>query len=129
MTRIFNPPHPGETLRDDVLPALGLSVTEAASQLGVTRAALSRILHGHAGISPDMALRLEAWLGEDGGGGPICGSRSSRPTIRGGRARKARRRWRERRRARDGAPAGFARQGQYRLGSPGGRVLKRLWTQ
>ncbi|MBJ9590212.1 HigA family addiction module antitoxin [Burkholderia seminalis] len=68
MTRIFNPPHPGETLRDDVLPALGLSVTEAASQLGVTRAALSRILHGHAGISPDMALRLEAWLGEDGGG-------------------------------------------------------------
>ncbi|MGU7783398.1 HigA family addiction module antitoxin [Burkholderia sp. PU8-34] len=68
MTRMSNPPHPGETLRDDVLPALGLTVTEAAAQLGVTRAALSRILHGHAGISPEMALRLEAWLGEDNGG-------------------------------------------------------------
>ena len=69
MNRIFNAPHPGETLRDDVLPALGLTVTEAASQLGVTRAALSRILHRHAGISPEMALRLEAWLGEENGGG------------------------------------------------------------
>ncbi|KVW17332.1 LacI family transcriptional regulator [Burkholderia cepacia] len=68
MNRIFNPPHRGDTLRDDVLPALGLTVTEAASQLGVTRAALSRILHGHAGISPEMALRLEAWLGEENGG-------------------------------------------------------------
>lgn len=88
MNRIFNPPHPGDTLRDDVLPALGLTITEAASQLGVTRAALSRILHRHAGISPEMALRLEAWLGEEngGGGGPICGSRSRRPTICGGRA-------------------------------------------
>nr|WP_241020599.1 HigA family addiction module antitoxin [Burkholderia sp. Ac-20345] len=68
MTRIFNPPHPGETLRDDVLPAFGLTVAEAAAQLGVTRAALSRILCGRAGISPEMALRLEAWLGEDNGG-------------------------------------------------------------
>ena len=40
MTTMFNPPHPGETLREDVLPALGLTVTEAAAQLGVTRAAL-----------------------------------------------------------------------------------------
>ncbi|AKL99697.1 HigA family addiction module antitoxin [Burkholderia pyrrocinia] len=64
----FQSAHPGEALRDDVLPALGLTVTEAAAQLGVTRAALSRILHGHAGISPEMALRLEAWLGEDNGG-------------------------------------------------------------
>ncbi|MDC6133500.1 HigA family addiction module antitoxin [Burkholderia gladioli] len=46
MTRISNPPHPGETLREDVLPALGLTVTEAAAQLGVTRAALSRVLNG-----------------------------------------------------------------------------------
>ncbi len=44
MTRIHNPPHPGETLREDVLPALGLSVTDAAAQLGVTRAALSRVV-------------------------------------------------------------------------------------
>ncbi|VWC41503.1 LacI family transcriptional regulator [Burkholderia seminalis] len=77
MTRIFNPPHPGETLRDDVLPALGLSVTEAASQLGVTRAALSRILHGHAGISPSHAAsRSVARRGRRGV--PLCVSSSVR---------------------------------------------------
>jgi addiction module HigA family antidote len=59
---MFNPPHPGETLREDVLPALGLSVTQAASELGVNRVTLSRILNGKAGISVDFALRLEAWL-------------------------------------------------------------------
>lgn len=68
MSDMNNPPHPGETLREDVLPALGLTVTEAARQLGVTRSALSRILNGRAAISPDMALRLEAWLGEQHGG-------------------------------------------------------------
>lgn len=68
MTRMFNPPHPGKTLREDVLPALGLTVTEAARQLGVTRTALSRILNGHAAISPDMARRIEAWLGVERGG-------------------------------------------------------------
>jgi addiction module HigA family antidote len=68
MTRMYNPPHPGLTLRDDVLPALGLSVTEAAQQLGVTRAALSRVINGRTGISPEMALRIEAWLGVDRGG-------------------------------------------------------------
>jgi antitoxin HigA-1 len=68
MSTMHNPPHPGETLRDDVLPALGLSVTDAAAQLGVTRAALSRVLNGRAGISPEMALRLERWLGVDNGG-------------------------------------------------------------
>jgi len=60
---MFNPPHPGETLREDVLPALGLTVTEAARQLGVSRVALSRALNGKAAISPDMARRLEAWIG------------------------------------------------------------------
>lgn len=68
MSRMFNPPHPGETLREDVLPALGLNVTQAAEQLGVTRAALSRVLNCRAAISPMMALRLEAWLGIDRGG-------------------------------------------------------------
>ena len=61
MTRMHNPPHPGATLRENVLPALGLSVTEAARQLGVTRAALSRVLNERAAISPAMALRLEGW--------------------------------------------------------------------
>ena len=68
MVRMFNPPHPGLTLRDDVLPALGLSVTEAAQQLGVSRVALSRVLNGRAAISPEMALRIEAWLGLARGG-------------------------------------------------------------
>lgn len=68
MSNMHNPPHPGETLRSDVLPALGLTVTEAANQLGVTRAALSRVLNGKAGISPEMALRLERWLGVEHGG-------------------------------------------------------------
>jgi addiction module HigA family antidote len=68
MSRMHNPPHPGLTLRDDVLPALGLSVTEAAKQLGVTRVTLSRVLNGRAAISPEMALRIEAWLGVGRGG-------------------------------------------------------------
>ncbi len=68
MARMFNPPHPGLTLRDDVLPALGLNVTKAAEQLGVSRVALSRVLNGRAAISPEMALRIEAWLGKERGG-------------------------------------------------------------
>ncbi len=68
MSRMHNPPHPGETLREDILPALGLNVTQAAAQLGVTRAALSRVLNGRAAISPEMALRLEGWLGVKNGG-------------------------------------------------------------
>jgi addiction module HigA family antidote len=68
MSRLFNPPHPGATLREDVLPALGLTVTQAAQQLGVTRSALSRVLNEHAAISPEMALRIEAWLGIERGG-------------------------------------------------------------
>jgi len=68
MTQIHNPPHPGETLREDVLPALGLTVTEAAKQLGVTRAALSRVLNGKASLSPEMALRIENWIGIENGG-------------------------------------------------------------
>ncbi len=68
MSRMFNPPHPGETLREDVLPALSLTVTEASAQLGVTRAALSRVLNGRAAISPMMALRIEGWLGVENGG-------------------------------------------------------------
>ncbi|RXZ36644.1 addiction module antidote protein, HigA family [Oxalobacteraceae bacterium CAVE-383] len=68
MARIHNPSHPGETLREDVLPALNLTVTQAAEQLGVTRAALSRVLNGRAAISPKMALRIEGWLGVENGG-------------------------------------------------------------
>lgn len=68
MSRMHSPPHPGETLREDILPALGLSVTEAAEQLGVARPSLSRVLNGRAAISPEMALRIEKWLGVENGG-------------------------------------------------------------
>ena len=68
LNSMFDPPHPGEILREDVFPEMGLTVTEAASQIGVSRVALSRVLNGHAAISPDMAIRLEAWLGVENGG-------------------------------------------------------------
>jgi addiction module HigA family antidote len=54
------PTHPGAILREDVLPELGLTVTAVAEHLGVSRVTLSRVLHEHAAISPNLALRLEA---------------------------------------------------------------------
>ena len=55
---MHDPPHPGEILRADYLEPLGLSVTAAASALGVTRKTLSAVLNERAGISPAMAYRL-----------------------------------------------------------------------
>ncbi len=63
MSTMHNPPHPGEILKEDVLEAEGIKVTEAARQLGVTRVTLSRLLNGKTGVSVDMALRLAQWLG------------------------------------------------------------------
>jgi addiction module HigA family antidote len=60
---MHNPAHPGEILKDDVLPELGLTVTEAAGQLGVSRVALSRVINGRAAISAELAIRLAQWLG------------------------------------------------------------------
>ena len=54
-----NHPHPGELLREDVLLPLGIEVTEAAHRLGMSRTSLSRVINGRAGISPDLAIRLE----------------------------------------------------------------------
>ena len=68
MAQMHNPPHPGELLREDVLPNLAITVTEAAEQLGVTRVSLSRVLNGKAAISPEMSLRIEDWLGIENGG-------------------------------------------------------------
>jgi antitoxin HigA-1 len=70
MPRMYNPPHPGEVIKELCLDPLGLTVTAAAEGLGVSRRALSSLLNGHAGISPDMAIRLskafgrspESWL-------------------------------------------------------------------
>lgn len=62
-----NPPHPGHTIKDACLDPLGLSVTEAAKVLGVARHTLSRVVNGQAGISPEMAIRLEkaGWSNAD----------------------------------------------------------------
>lgn len=54
-----NHPHPGELLREDVLLPLGIEVTDAAKRLGMSRTTLSRVINGRAGISPDLAIRLE----------------------------------------------------------------------
>lgn len=70
--RMHNPPHPGEILKALCLEPLGVSVTEAAAALGVSRKTLSSILNGRAGISPEMAVRLsiafdtsaESWLNQ-----------------------------------------------------------------
>ena len=67
---MFNPPHPGETIRELCLKPLGLTVTDAAKGLGVSRKTLSSLLNGRFGISPEMAIRLskafggspESWL-------------------------------------------------------------------
>jgi addiction module HigA family antidote len=59
MVAMRNPPHPGKVLREWMV---GITVTEAAERLGVTRVALSRVLNGAAGISPDMDLRLSKAL-------------------------------------------------------------------
>jgi addiction module HigA family antidote len=70
--KMHNPPHPGEVLRQLCLEPLNLTVTDAARSLGVSRKALSAILNGRAGISPEMAVRLsiafdasaESWLNQ-----------------------------------------------------------------
>jgi addiction module HigA family antidote len=58
-----NPPHPGEAIRELCLEPLDLTVTAAAKGLGVTRKALSELLNGHNGISPEMAIRLSRGFG------------------------------------------------------------------
>jgi addiction module HigA family antidote len=67
-SRMQRPPHPGLTLRDDVLPLLGLTVAQAAAALDVAQPALSSVLNGEAPVSPELALRLEGWLGVECGG-------------------------------------------------------------
>lgn len=70
--RMHNPPHPGEVLKTLCLEPLGLTITEVAEALGVSRKTLSSILNGRAGISPEMAIRLsiafgttaESWLNQ-----------------------------------------------------------------
>ncbi|PTQ77665.1 Xre family transcriptional regulator [Nitrosomonas oligotropha] len=70
--KMHNPPHPGEVIKELCLEPLGLSVTDAARALGVSRKTLSTLLNGRSGISPEMALRLakafdtspESWLNQ-----------------------------------------------------------------
>ena len=58
-----NPPHPGLSVREDCLAPLGLTVSETAKHLGVSRRQLSDLVNGHAGISPEMAIRLDKAFG------------------------------------------------------------------
>jgi len=60
---MHNPPHPGEAIRDLCLEPLGLTVTDAAKGLGVSRKTLSALLNGRFGISPEMAIRLSKGFG------------------------------------------------------------------
>jgi addiction module HigA family antidote len=70
--RMHNPPHPGQIIKRLCLEPLGVSVTQAAQALGVSRKTLSAILNGRSGISPEMAVRLsiafgtstESWLNQ-----------------------------------------------------------------
>jgi len=62
MSRMHNPPHPGEVLKDGVIDA-GVSVTDFAGRLGVNRVTLSRLLNGQSGVSAEMAVRLAKALG------------------------------------------------------------------
>jgi antitoxin HigA-1 len=59
----FPPPHPGDVLREDILPALNMSVKDLAAHLGVTRQSLSPVIHGRRAVSVDMAQRLGKALG------------------------------------------------------------------
>lgn len=68
MSKMHNPPHPGQILREEFLPALGMDVADAAHALGVAPLALSRVLDGAAAITPDLAQRIERWLGAEHGG-------------------------------------------------------------
>jgi antitoxin HigA-1 len=63
MMRMKNPPHPGSSVRHDCLEPLGLSVAEGAKVLGVTRQAMNNLVSGKAGISAEMAIRLEKAFG------------------------------------------------------------------
>lgn len=64
MSRMHNPPHPGELLRELWLEPMGLTITDAAARLKVTRKTLSEIVNARAAVSPEMALRLELAFGK-----------------------------------------------------------------
>ena len=61
--RMYNPPHPGEIIREFCVEPLNLTVTRAAESLGITRKTLSTLLNGRAGVSPEMAIRLSRVFG------------------------------------------------------------------
>jgi addiction module HigA family antidote len=61
--RMFNPPHPGEIIKD-ALPAIPMTVTQFAAHIGVSRVTLSRVINGHAGITPEMSIKLSEAFGQ-----------------------------------------------------------------
>lgn len=93
---IFDPPHPGEIVREECLAPLGLSVTAGAKALGVTRQTLNNLVNERSGISPEMAIRLEKafglsaeiWLGMQTAF-ELAAARKRQDRIRVTRVRKA----------------------------------------
>lgn len=63
MSRLIPPPHPGETIREDILEPLGMGVNQLAKALGITAARLNDIVRGRRAITADTALRLARYLG------------------------------------------------------------------
>lgn len=98
----FKPPHPGEYLREDIFPALGMNVTELAAHLGVSRQSLSEVVNERRGVSTEMAIRLgrafrngarfwlalqmqhELWLEEESFSGNVSPIGSCGPGASGG---------------------------------------------
>lgn len=65
MTKMISPAHPGELIRDEILPAFGLNVVQAADALKVARPGFNNMLNGHRALSHEMALKIEAAFGVD----------------------------------------------------------------
>ena len=65
MTKMASPAHPGELIREEILPAFGLNVAQAAEVLGVARPGFNNMINGHRALSHEMALKIEAAFGVD----------------------------------------------------------------
>lgn len=66
---MYNPPHPGLTIKEDILPALGVNPTEAANLMGVSPSEFIKVINGESPITPELALLLQSWLEAYRGGG------------------------------------------------------------
>ena len=77
MSRLIPPPHPGETIREDILEPLGMGVNQLAKALGITAARLNDIVRGRRAITADTALRLARYLGTSANSGLASNSHTT----------------------------------------------------